>query len=273
MQMIESAISREVLEALIRAAKDGLAIAPDKFTSVFMYDLRDLKARAKVPIHTAELEPEAPQLQAFMQRSLRVVEALLELGFTPANALFWYGCFRMSEFEDKTPVMVLSDDNTGRVIQILTKVFDGDPGGLGELYERMRKDTMSIQEDILKDVKMLSAAKAADACGLTTEGMSEIDIARAIEKTRRAVYIMKGREPVFPACQFDDKGPKEIIAGVIKTLSPYCTNWEIVVWLWATNGWLNGDSPIDLLDSEPSLVLDAAFQHIVEEAEDRALNN
>jgi hypothetical protein len=39
------------------------------------------------------------------------------------------------------------------------------------------------------------------------------------------------------------------------------------VWLWGSNGWLDGASPADCLDSDPILVLDAAFQEIVEEKE------
>lgn len=235
MPTTESAISREDLEMLIRDAEGGVPISPNKFTTMFMDDIRDLEAHAKVVTHTAELEPDAPQLQAFMRRSLQVVEALLELGFTPANALFWFRCFPISEFGRKTPAMVLSDDHADQVIQILKRIFNGDREGLGEMYESMRRDTQSIQEEILKDVKMISADEAARLCRLDVDGISKIDIARAVERTKRAIYIMKGKEPVFPAYQFDYLGPKRIIAGIIRTLSPFRSNWEIAVWLWGRN--------------------------------------
>ena len=99
---------------------------------------------------------------------------------------------------------------------------------------------------------MLSARDAADRMGLHAEDMTALDLARAIEKTKLAIYIMKGCEPCFPACQFHMWGPKRIIAGLIKTLSPYRSSWEIVAWLWGSNGWLGGASPMDLLDTKPA---------------------
>jgi hypothetical protein len=175
----------------------------------------------------------------------------------------------MKEFGHKTPAMVLSDDQADQVIQILRRIFGSDRLGLGAVYESMREDTQSIQEDVFKEVKMISAEDAARLCALDVAGMSQMDVARAVERTKRAIYIMKGREPVFPAYQFDYQGPKGIISGIIKTLSPYRSNWEIAVWLWGSNGWLGGASPMELLDRKPILVLDAAFQEIVEESEDR----
>src|SRR5688572_5038421 len=83
MPTTESATSREELESLIRDAKDELALSPERFANIFMHDIRELEEFASVPAHTAEREPLAPQLQVYMRRSLRVVEALLKLGFTP----------------------------------------------------------------------------------------------------------------------------------------------------------------------------------------------
>jgi hypothetical protein len=202
-----------------------------------------------------------------MRRSLRVIEALLKLSFTPANALFWFRCFPTGDFNRKTPVGVLCEDHVEHVITDLERVFGVGNEGFAEFFEKMRKDTQSIQEDIFKDVKMISVDEAARLCRIVTEGLSPMDKARAVERTKRAIYLMKGKEPVFPAYQFDYQGPKRIIAGIIKTLSPYRSNWEIAVWLWGSNGWLGGASPADRLDSEPVLVLDAAFQEIVEEKE------
>lgn len=267
MPTIGSVISREELESLIRDAKDEMAISPERFAGIFMHDMRELEEFARVPTHAAEREPLAPQLQIYMRRCLQVIEAILELGFTPTNALFWFRCFPVGNFHRKSPVGVLCDDHVEVVIKDLERVFGIGNQGLAEFYEKMREDTQSIQRDIFKDVKMISVDEAARLCRIVTEGLSPMDKARVIERTRRALYLMKGKEPVFPAYQFDDQGPKRIIAGIIKTLSPYRSNWEIAVWLWGSNGWLSGASPADRLDSDPILVLDAAFQEIVEEKE------
>jgi hypothetical protein len=267
MPTTESAISREELDALIRDAKDELAISAERFANIIMDDVRELEEFARVPRHTADREPLAPQLQVYMRRCLRIVEALLKLGFTPTNALFWFRCFPVGDFRRKTPVGLLDEDHVDHVVKDLERVFGIGKQGLADFYEKMRQDTQSIQADIFRDVKMISVDEAARLCRIVTDGLSPMDKARAIERTKHAIYLMKGKEPVFPAYQFDYQGPKRIIAGIIKTLSPYRSNWEIAVWLWSSNGWLGGASPADWLDCEPVLVLDAAFQEIVEEKE------
>lgn len=265
--MIASAIDQSLLVTLIALARNDDPIAPSDFASMIVYDLRELEQQANVPTRAAELEPHSPQLQAYMRRSLDVMGSLLEIGFTPENALFWFRAFRVVELNDKKPIDALSEECAKVVIQSLRSVFVLRFDELGTHYERMREDTQSVQHEIFRDMRMLSAEEAADRMGLQNGKLTTLDLARAIEKTKRAIYIMKGREPCFPACQFDMWGQKKIIAGLIKTLSPYRSSWEIVVWLWGSNGWLGGASPMDMLDSKPILVLDAAFQEVAEEIE------
>jgi hypothetical protein len=267
MPTTKSAIDPKALAALIQDANAGRQISPLRFTDQLMYDLCDLEARATVKRRTAELDPGNAQLQAFMRRALEVMESLLEMGFTPENALFWFRAFRVVELNDRTPLSALSEDCSNVVIQSIRNVFVLNFDELGAHYERMREDTQSVQQEIFRDMRMLSAREAADRMGLHAGDMTALDLARAIEKSMRAVYVMNGHEPCFPACQFDMCGPKRIIADLIKTLSPYRSSWEIVVWLWGSNGWLGGDSPEDLLDSKPILVMDAAFQDVIEEIE------
>jgi hypothetical protein len=273
MPTTKSAIDAKELAALIQDATASRPISPLRFTDQLMYDLTDLEALAKVEHKQAEINPANAQLQAYMSRSLEVMGSLIEMGFTPENALFWFRAFRVVELNDKTPIGALSEDCSKVVIQSLRRVFVLDYDEIGTHYERMREDTQSVQQEIFRDVRMLSASEAADRMGLHADGKTALDLARAIEETKRAIYIIKGKEPGFPAYQFDHQGPKRIIAGIIKTLSPYRSSWEIAVWLWGSNGWLGGASPMDLLDSKPILVLDAAFQDIAEESEDRTPNN
>jgi hypothetical protein len=142
--MIESAIDHEKLAALIRDAKEGRENSPSEFTNLLMYDLRDLEGSANVPIHTAELQPNSRQLQVFMRRCLAVIDALLAMSFAPSHALFWFRCFPLRDFNHKAPVMVLSEENVERVVESLRNVFDVDRPGLGDFYECMRRDTLSI---------------------------------------------------------------------------------------------------------------------------------
>jgi hypothetical protein len=260
-------VDTRALSDLIRQAREGRPISPLRFVDQVMYDIQELETWAKLEPGTPELAPGHPCLQAYMRGSLQVIDALLAMSFTPTNALFWFRSFRIVEMKDQTPIRALSEDCAKIVIESLQRVFVVDYDELGCHYERMREDTQAVQKEIFQDLRVICAAEAARIMNIESAGRSPMQIARTIEDTKRAIFIMNGRVPVFPACQFDSAGPKRIVAGLIKTLAPYRSGWEIVAWLWARNGWLGGASPVDLLDEKPILVLDAAFQDVVEEIE------
>src|SRR5688500_5767798 len=119
MPTTKSAIDAKELASLIQDAKVNRPISPLRFTDQLMYDLRDLEARAKVEHKQAELNPANAQLHAYMRRSLEVIGSLLEMGFTPENALFWFHAFRVVELNDRTPIDALSEDSSEVVIQSL----------------------------------------------------------------------------------------------------------------------------------------------------------
>lgn len=70
MQTTASAINREELDGLLQCAKEGGVVSPNKFASMVGYHMRDVEAWAKVMTHTADIEPEAPELQAYMASGL-----------------------------------------------------------------------------------------------------------------------------------------------------------------------------------------------------------
>lgn len=62
-----------------------------------------------------------------------------------------------------------------------------------------------------------------------------------------------------PRFQFDEKGqPRPAVAGVIRALGGKTSNWGLALWLTANSGWLGGRRPVDLLNSEPERVVQAA---------------
>ncbi len=64
---------------------------------------------------------------------------------------------------------------------------------------------------------------------------------------------------LYPGFQFDQQGwPKGIIGKVLAILGDAGGPWQTAIWFTSANGWLGGKRPLDLLDSEPSRVLDAA---------------
>jgi hypothetical protein len=63
----------------------------------------------------------------------------------------------------------------------------------------------------------------------------------------------------FPAFQFDREGqPLPVIARVIETLGQQSKGWELALWFLASNGWLDDRCPVDLLQSAPAEVAQAA---------------
>ena len=64
---------------------------------------------------------------------------------------------------------------------------------------------------------------------------------------------------LYPAFQFDQQGrPKGIIGKVLAMLGDAAGPWQTAIWFTSANGWLGGKRPLELLDSEPDRVLDAA---------------
>jgi hypothetical protein len=265
--MIASAIDRAFVDKLIADGRGGKPIDPEKFASMMVYDLFELEQRAQVPTGTAKNEPQAPQLQAYMLRSLRVIDSLLNMELSLEQALFWFRCAMVTEFGNKSPQALVAKDCADEVISCLRNVFVTQRDTLAPLWEQMREDTLSVQADIFRDVKLLTVYEVAAILGLNGGGKTRMNMARALAKDGTMFFITKDGEPAFPAYQFEPTGAKPIIARVLAILRPRRSSWEITAWFWGSNGWLDGDTPEDLLDSEPDLVLDAAFQEVAEEVE------
>lgn len=64
---------------------------------------------------------------------------------------------------------------------------------------------------------------------------------------------------LYPAFQFDEGGrPRPIIGKVLAALGPHVGPWQVALWFVSPNGWLDGARPIELMDTEPDRVLEAA---------------
>jgi len=69
----------------------------------------------------------------------------------------------------------------------------------------------------------------------------------------------------YPAFQFSDGQPKPIIAKILKEIGEQKrTLWQIAFWFVAENGWLDRKRPIDLMDTEPDPVIEAARREVDE---------
>src|SRR3954470_23217760 len=63
----------------------------------------------------------------------------------------------------------------------------------------------------------------------------------------------------FPGFQFGGNGrPLPVIADVLATVGDRLTGWALALWFTGGNGWLGGQRPVDVLDGDPELVVEAA---------------
>ena len=63
----------------------------------------------------------------------------------------------------------------------------------------------------------------------------------------------------FPGFQFGEDGrPRPVIAQVLTVLGQRLSGWELALWFTGSNGWLVGERPVDVLDSDAELVVEAA---------------
>ncbi|SDY85088.1 hypothetical protein SAMN05661080_04804 [Modestobacter sp. DSM 44400] len=63
----------------------------------------------------------------------------------------------------------------------------------------------------------------------------------------------------FPGFQFGQDGrPLPVIAQVLVVLGERLSGWELALWFTGSNGWLGGVRPVDVLDSDAELVVEAA---------------
>ena len=68
-----------------------------------------------------------------------------------------------------------------------------------------------------------------------------------------------GERELYPRFQFGSDGqPLPAMAEVLALLEAVRTPWEIALWFSSANGWLGGDRPVDLLQTAPERVVEAA---------------
>ena len=261
--MIKSATNWSEFQALIQRASAGTHIDPEIFAGLTVNDLIELDGWAGVPEGTSVAEPENPKLQTYMQRSLRVINEMLLIGLQPDKALFWFRNFPVSELNNMAPRQLLKDDHASTVIAKLQQVFKAQGDTLGKLWDRMREDTIHLEEELVRRVRTYNAFDVAKLCGVAVEGRREFLLARELARRGTMFYFLRHKRSLFPAYQFNESGPKPVVKQVLDLLSPHLSGFEIALWFSAPNGWLDGEMPEELMDSDPELVMDAAKQEML----------
>lgn len=130
---------------------------------------------------------------------------------------------------------------------------------------------LSVSSAVLDQVNRNAQAQAelADEFGLHTS-TQVADLAGSTAGNRAATanrWAKQGRvfsvdvegSQRFPGFQFGENGrPLPVVADVLAALGDRLAAWELALWFSSDNDWLGGQRPVDVLDSDPEPVVEAA---------------
>jgi hypothetical protein len=170
----------------------------------------------------------------------------------------------VKEFAQQLPVLLVTaqhDQFEQRARSLLQAYPLPDP--LGDAHLANFRDELLARQRYLQTVPCWTSKDVADAARHVNKNASST--AHRWKSDGKIFAIpAAGKRDVYPAFQFKDGKPREVITELLKILEEARTPWEIAQWFVAANGWLDGDRPIDLLDDPKSrdLLIDAAQQEV-----------
>ena len=116
---------------------------------------------------------------------------------------------------------------------------------------------------------------------VTAEELAEANQSRASNrnaladnwKKRHQVFAVRHRDEhgrtreVFPLFQFEDSKPIKPVQSVLEAFGQRKAPWKLALWFTSNNGWLPKHArPVDLLEANPSAVIQAAQRDATESA-------
>jgi hypothetical protein len=107
------------------------------------------------------------------------------------------------------------------------------------------------------EIAELAGSRAANRAALANRWRAE----------QRLVAVPVGDELLYPGFQFTSEGKPHPAVGVaLEALrsNAEVSDWQAALWFAGPNGWLGGRRPVDLLDSEPDAVAEAARREAAE---------
>lgn len=122
------------------------------------------------------------------------------------------------------------------------------------------------REEAITEFGAFTAAQLAELRGSATTN-PHVSTGRWLARGEVfAIETPQGR--LFPGFQFHDGRPRPVMARVLRALDGSLHGWEILGWCIGSNGYLDGQRPVDLLESDPDTVVFAAEQSALFARED-----
>jgi hypothetical protein len=116
---------------------------------------------------------------------------------------------------------------------------------------------------LVSELGALSSTQVAELAG--SRAANRAALANRWKQEGRIFSVVYEGATLYPAFQFDTEGrPRPVIAEVIRSLGSKSTDWELALWFTTNVGWLDGQRPVDLLESDPAAVAEAAASEAAE---------
>jgi hypothetical protein len=130
------------------------------------------------------------------------------------------------------------------------------PGASPGVLEQVRRNALA-HADLADEFGLLSAATVARLAGSTAGNPSALASRWRAEGKVFAVEVDGAQR--FPGFQFGAGGrPRPVVASVLAAVGGRLAGWELALWFTGADDRLGGMRPVDVLDSDPDLVVDAA---------------
>ncbi|SDD37596.1 hypothetical protein SAMN05660690_4111 [Geodermatophilus telluris] len=181
--------------------------------------------------------------------------------------------------KDQLVVAVAASDATeaAELVDLITaakSVLGRERGTLERVLQALlpAKSYTNSSPAVLEQVQRNAEARAqlADEFGLLSSG----DVAKLAGSTASNPAALANRwrtegkvftvddagSQRFPGFQFGKNGrPLPVIAEILAAIGERLTSWELALWFTSSSDWLGGElRPVDVLDSDPELVVRAA---------------
>jgi hypothetical protein len=110
---------------------------------------------------------------------------------------------------------------------------------------------------LVREFGPLTGRQVADLAG--SRAINRAALASRWKRKGRIFSVDFRGATLYPAFQFDHKGqPRPVIARIVRVLGSKGSEWQLALWLTSSVGWLNGQRPVDLLETDPEAVAEAA---------------
>ena len=148
----------------------------------------------------------------------------------------------------------LDDAEMERLIDVAMPTLSDRPAPT--VIDQARRNS-GARAKFVQDYEMLDAEQVHELFGSAAKNRAAL-AARWRADGKIFALDYRGRL-LYPAFQFDQQGrPKSIIGKVLAMLGGAAGPWQTAIWFTSANPWLDGKRPLELLDSKPDRVLDAA---------------